>query len=128
VPNYFLRAQLTKHLESVIKADEFVMGKCRVEEGFLDTLKTGELLEIASDRLILSPKCGKGEIREGVKKWYKDVGRQEGLEGERGEGEGRKGFVKNMGRGMLLGANAVKTVRDGRCECKLVGSLYQWRK
>ncbi|GMH46580.1 hypothetical protein TrRE_jg1934, partial [Triparma retinervis] len=116
---------LTKHLTTMMKTDEFVITKCAHmgDAKFFDTLKVGELLELASDRLILSPKCGRGEIKEGVRKWYGDVRRQDGIEVE----EEGKGFVKVYGRGMLLGANAVKTVRDGRCEARLVGSLYGWR-
>ena len=78
-----------------------MLGKC-VSEGdaFLDKLDVGELLEIASDRLILSPKCGKGEISAGIKKWYGDVKRQEGLvmkkvevgdHGEEGQPKGERG-------------------------------------
>jgi hypothetical protein len=125
VPHFFVRSQLTKHLTTMIKTDEFVINKCAHmgDAKFFATLEVGEMLELASDRLILSPKCGREEIKEGVRKWYSDIRRQDGIEVE----EERKGFVKIYGRAMLLGANAVKTVRDGRCEARLVGSLYGWR-
>ncbi|GMI15224.1 hypothetical protein TrVE_jg237 [Triparma verrucosa] len=126
LPNFMLRAQLVKHMDKLESYDSYLLSQLSKSPDFLDTLSASCIIELGSDRCVLSTSHSVRDVREGVRTWLENAGRQEGYEGV--VVEERRRFVKVLGKAIMLGVNCVQGVREERGESELVREMFRGGK